>query len=189
MHLFFDTETTGTPKNYNASAKDVANWPRIIQLAWAQYDIHGTLLKTGCDLIMPDGWVIPEGKFWVDNGFFNADSLLDGIPIKTALEKFVEVLNVTDILIAHNMAFDLPVTQAEMIRAGIRANKQPLRHCTMRTSVDICKIPGQYGFKWPKLEELHNHLFKTGFGGAHDALNDVMACAKCYFELRNLELM
>lgn len=206
MHLFFDTETTGTPKNYKASAKEVDNWPRIIQFAWAQFDVQGNLLKTSCDLITPDGWEIPDikffiaqgfswaesaekEKFWRHNGFSTTKSFHQGLPIKEVLEKFIGVLEESNILIAHNMSFDLPVTQAEMIRAEVRSNKKILKYCTMRTSVDVCKIPGPYGFKWPKLEELHQHLFKTGFDGAHDALNDVLACAKCYFELKNLELM
>ncbi len=33
MYLFFDTETTGLPRNWHAPASDLANWPRLIQLA------------------------------------------------------------------------------------------------------------------------------------------------------------
>ncbi len=55
----------------------------------------------------------------------------------------------------------------------------------MIQGTDILKIPSRKGsgYKWPKLEELHNFLFKEGFDGAHDALNDVMATSKCYFEM------
>jgi hypothetical protein len=35
-YLIFDTETTGTPKNYKAPMKDIENWPRVIQLACAK---------------------------------------------------------------------------------------------------------------------------------------------------------
>ena len=31
-YLFFDTETTGLPKNYNAPITDTDNWPRLVQL-------------------------------------------------------------------------------------------------------------------------------------------------------------
>lgn len=42
-----------------------------------------------------------------------------------------------------------------------------------------------YGrFKWPKLIELHRKLFGTGFDDAHDALADVKACGKCFFEMK-----
>lgn len=38
--------------------------------------------------------------------------------------------------------------------------------------------------KWPTLQELHTFLFGVGFEGAHDALVDVRACAKCYWEIQ-----
>ena len=55
----------------------------------------------------------------------------------------------------------------------------------MQKSVKVCKIPfeGRGGYKWPKLTELHQHLFNEDFEGAHDALADVMATVKCYFNL------
>lgn len=31
--LFIDSESTGLPKQYNASYEDVDNWPRVISLA------------------------------------------------------------------------------------------------------------------------------------------------------------
>ncbi len=34
MYLFFDTETTGIPKNRKAPISDSTNWPRLVQLAW-----------------------------------------------------------------------------------------------------------------------------------------------------------
>ena len=55
----------------------------------------------------------------------------------------------------------------------------------MLNTTKLCKIPGKYGYKWPTLSELHMFLFGNGFEGAHDALNDVLACAACYFELKN----
>ncbi len=32
-YLFFDTETTGVPRNYKAPSSDTRNWPRLVQLA------------------------------------------------------------------------------------------------------------------------------------------------------------
>ena len=45
MYLIFDTETTGLPKNFNARYTDTDNWPRMVQLAWQEYDKDGNLLK------------------------------------------------------------------------------------------------------------------------------------------------
>ena len=41
MYLFFDTETTGLPKNWKAPITDLENWPRLVQLAWLVYDNIG----------------------------------------------------------------------------------------------------------------------------------------------------
>jgi DNA polymerase III subunit epsilon len=30
MYLFFDTETTGIPRNYKAPVADLQNWPRLV---------------------------------------------------------------------------------------------------------------------------------------------------------------
>ncbi len=190
MYLFFDTETTGVPKNYKASPMDVDNWPRIIQLAWATFDDNGIMLQSACDLIKPNGWEIPKEKFWIDNGFSTEKSLIEGIDIQVALQSFLNQLNICESMVAHNMDFDSPIVAAEMIRINFRSTNRPKKICTMKESTNICRIPGSYGrFKWPKLVELHVHLFGNEFEGAHDALNDVMACAKCFFEMKNQNLM
>ena len=54
----------------------------------------------------------------------------------------------------------------------------------MTGTKEICRIPGQYGYKWPSLSELHQTLFGTGFEEAHDAGADVAACADCFLELK-----
>ena len=47
MYLFFDTETTGLPKNYKAPASDLNNWPRLVQLAYHLYDNDGNKISEG----------------------------------------------------------------------------------------------------------------------------------------------
>ena len=61
--------------------------------------------------------------------------------------------------------------------------------CTMEKTVDICKINGNYGYKFPKLQELYFYLFNENFEFAHDAMVDVKATAKCYFELKRKYLI
>lgn len=34
---FFDTETTGIPKNWEAPVTDLSNWPRMVQIAYLGY--------------------------------------------------------------------------------------------------------------------------------------------------------
>jgi tetratricopeptide (TPR) repeat protein len=58
----------------------------------------------------------------------------------------------------------------------------------MNASTDFCKIPGPYGYKWPNLEELYYKLFQGNFN-AHNALDDLRACAKCFWKLNDLGIL
>jgi DNA polymerase-3 subunit epsilon len=184
--IVFDTETTGLPKDYKASAKDVDNWPRIIQLAWVVFDENGQEIGGRSELIKPDGWVIPKQKFWIENGYSTEKNEAEGVEIEPLLRELVAELNDAELLIAHNMSFDSKVVGAEMYRKGIDTGKQVKKFCTKTTTTKWCAIPhqnGRGGYKWPKLIELHLKLFGTGFDDAHDALADVRACGRCFFEL------
>lgn len=182
--LFFDTETTGTPKSYTALMTDVDNWPRVIQLAWAVYTPGGEKVTEHCYLISPDGWEVPKEKFWIENGHSTERCANEGRPLGVVLALFRESVQICDTMVAHNMQFDYNVLGAEMIRTGMRMGKKLERVCTMEAGVLITKIPGPRGYKWPKLEELHRHLYNgQAFDGAHDAGADVKACVRCYFRM------
>jgi DNA polymerase-3 subunit epsilon len=58
--------------------------------------------------------------------------------------------------------------------------------CTMQRTTNFCAINGHYGYKWPKLSELHYKLFNTGFEESHNAAIDINATAKCFWELKKL---
>ena len=184
MHLIFDTETTGVPRNYKAPITDLQNWPRVVQIAWSLCDDAGSEVGWAEHIIRPDGFVIPNEAARI-HGITTERALAEGIPLSTVLDLVAAAMEQAGVLIAHNIAFDEKVLGAEFLRAG-RAN--PLerlpRRCTMTTTADLCRLPGLYGFKWPKLTELHQTLFGEGFEGAHQAISDVRACARCYHELR-----
>jgi len=185
MYLFFDTETTGLPKNWNAPLTDLNNWPRIVQLAWQYYNEKGILQASANRIIRPEGFIIPEQASNV-HGITTEKALAEGIALKDALLEFADVLSASQFLVAHNINFDEKVTGAEFLRNNIPYDLFSLaKVCTMNSAVDFCALPGNYGYKWPTLMELHNKLFKEGFDGAHDALADVTACARCFFELKN----
>ena len=61
--------------------------------------------------------------------------------------------------------------------------------CTMKSSVDFCAIKSGNRFKFPKLEELHHKLFNEGFSGAHNAMNDVEALTRCFWGLKERNLV
>lgn len=190
MYLFFDTETNGLPKNYNGDYRDIDNWPRVIQLAFILLDDNMNEVESFCELIKPDGWVIPNEKFWIDNGYSTDSNMMSGVFAAYALQHFANAIDKCHTMIAHNLSFDTPILQAEMLRYEVFPTKKPERKlCTMKSSTAFCAIPSSRGYKWPKLEELHQILFGCKFDGAHDALEDVRATARCFVELRKLGIM
>jgi DNA polymerase III epsilon subunit-like protein len=184
MIIFFDTETNGLPKNWKASKNDVSNWPRVVQLAFAVYAEGGEKVSDYQTIIKPDGWVI--GKDTSDvHGITTEIATERGVSALEAISNFIFAYENCHTMVAHNINFDYPVLGCELIRYKVAPKNRIEKHiCTMLESVDFCQIPGQYGFKWPKLMELHQILFGEGFDGAHDAMVDVDACARCFFELK-----
>jgi DNA polymerase III epsilon subunit-like protein len=186
MYLFFDTETTGLPANWKAPVTDTNNWPRVTQLAWQVYDQDGNLLSERCDLIKPDGWVIPDEEFFRENNMSTERCEREGVPLAEILKDFVQQVDAADYLVAHNMAFDEKVIGCEMVRMDSKFREEPKKICTMQESTDYCRMqPFKWGkYKWPSLLELHKKLFDEGFDGAHDALADVSETARCFFKLK-----
>jgi len=197
--MFFDCETNGLPKDWRAPMQDLDNWPRVIQLAWATYNHNGESQLAACDMILPDGWVIPQQQFWIENGYSTERSMELGKPIIMVLDKFVRALQDCDVIVSHNMSFDYNVVGAEMLRAGIKSENRPIRICTKEATTEWCQIPfpgrkqypgmGRQTYKWPKLSELHEKIFGTGFDGAHDAMADVEALKNCFFKLMDLKII
>ena len=185
MYLFFDTETTGLPRNWRAPVSDVDNWPRMIQIAWQEYDENGNNLTKSEYIIRPEGFSIPADAAAV-HGISTERALEEGHYLEEVLNDFVNALNQTQTLVAHNMSFDEKIVGAELIRSGVDSRLFELpKICTKDASTDFCALPGPYGYKWPKLSELHIKLFGKDFEEAHDAAVDVEACARCFFELKN----
>ncbi len=189
MYLFFDTETTGIPKNYKAPASDLKNWPRLVQMAWLVADESGKEISSAEYIVKPDGFTIPAAAAKI-HGITTERALQTGLEIKTVLDLAVSAINPAAALIAHNVAYDEKIVGAELLRAGYPnlVEGKP-RKCTMQSATRYCGIAGPYGYKWPTLQELYWKLFREEFAGAHSALADVRACARCYFELRRLKIM
>ena len=185
MYLFFDTETTGLPRSWKAPESDLNNWPRLVQIAWLQYDTMEKQVSKNSYIIKPDGFSIPSDATKV-HGISTQRAEKEGIVLKRVLNEFSSILNKSRFLVTHNMDFDKKVVGAEFLRIGIKNNLSEIQKiCTMQLSTNFCKIRGGlYGYKWPSLPELHMSLFKSPFEESHDALADATTCAKCFFELR-----
>lgn len=189
-YLFFDTETTGLPNDYNASPNQLDNWPRIVQIAWLLHDFEGNEMSKNEFIITPDGFSIPRSASDI-HGITTEYASEAGRNLKDVLLIFEEHCKKATYLIAHNISFDSKVLGSEFIRILSRNPVQniPLL-CTMKSSTQYCKIERRYGgLKWPTLSELHLKLFGHDFDKAHDALADIEATAKCFWKMRKLTLI
>ncbi|MHB8904110.1 MAG: 3'-5' exonuclease [Patescibacteria group bacterium] len=186
MYLFFDTETTGLPKNYQAPLDDFLNWPRIVQIAWSLYDEAGNHWESYCYIIKPNGFIISDEVAKLHR-VSQERAEKEGVDLKIALDHFLRDAGSASYLVAHNIDFDEKIIGSELLREKLVPNpfRGVNRICTMKSSVNFCKIDnGRGSYKWPNLAELHRALFSSDFPEAHDALVDVKACAKCFFELK-----
>ena len=189
LYLFFDTETTGLPKNWEAPISDIDNWPRIVQIAWILSSEEKGRIESNDFIIKPEGFEIPEESSRV-HGITTQKAYAEGIDLIEALKKFNLALQKSSCLVAHNMNFDEKVLGAEFIRKGIENDFfEKNRLCTMEKSTQYCKLPGRYGYKWPSLSELHNILFGKDFEDAHNAAGDINATENCFWKLRDLGLI
>ena len=185
MVLFFDTETTGVPRSYDAPLTDSRNWPRMVQLAWLHYDAEGNLLDAGNHVIRPEGYTIPREASNI-HGITTDMALEKGEDLHATFSRFADLLQTSTTVVAHNMQFDSAIIGAEFIRKAVLNELQKKQKiCTMKATTDFCRLPGRYGsYKWPKLQELHWMLFDESFEDAHNAATDVQITAKCFWELR-----
>jgi DNA polymerase III epsilon subunit-like protein len=187
MYLFFDTETTGLPKNWKAPVSDLNNWPRLVQLAFLHYDENGNKIDGREYIIRPEGFTIPAEASRI-HGITTEKAEREGHDLKVVLKEFYDYVGQAEYLVAHNMSFDEKILGAELLRNGMpNCILSKMKICTMQGSTDFCRIEGPYGYKWPKLSELHYKLFGTGFDEAHNAAVDIHATAKCFWELKRLK--
>lgn len=184
VYLFFDTETTGLPRSWNAPVTALDNWPRLVQLAYMAYDGEGGLIAAVDTIVKPEGFTIPVESSRI-HGITTERALAEGKDLGTVLRDFKALLDPARYLVAHNISFDEKIIGAEFLRNGlpdIPAAKHKI--CTMHSTTEFCAIPGPRGYKWPKLTELHRKLFNADFSEAHNAAADIAATAKCFWELK-----
>ena len=188
-YLFIDIETTGLPKNRNASPIEIENWPRIVQIAWLLADAEGADINSEC-FIIKQKKKIPVRTI-VIHGITDEIAKSEGREITEILELMKKCIDNSKYVIAHNISFDIPIIESEFIRAGYKMQfdgKFPI--CTMEEGKEFCCIPhtNGHGYKWPKLIELYTELFYPGsieynIKGLHNAATDVLMTRVCFLEM------
>jgi DNA polymerase III epsilon subunit-like protein len=187
MFLFFDCETTGLPRIRYFSPEVAEEWPHLVQLAWARYDGQGRPGPVQSHIVRPEGFTIPADSTRI-HGISDAQARKVGRELSAVLDEFLEAAYAPrTALVAHNFDYDRGVIGSELVRT-----RKPLGFlelpgiCTMKETTELCALPrpgGGSGHKWPTLDELHHYCFGYSYEGAHDAANDIGACARAYFKL------
>lgn len=187
--LFFDTETTGF---FNRNAPmDHATQPHIVQFAAMLCDEKEEVISQCAAIVCPPLHVEVPAQATAIHGISTEMARKYGISWLTALALLDDLAMRADRLVAHNIEFDAGVIGCMYARDDRVLNtfgggpSTPSHFCTMKATTPLCKLPGNYGFKWPKLIEAYRHFFGCDFDKAHDALADVTACKRIYFELQS----
>lgn len=184
--LFFDTETTD---KWDFKAGPLASHqPNIVQLAMKLVREDGKVLNTTAMLISPVNYSRIAEEAANIHGITLGEASNFGFKPETAMRTFTYLAGRADVLVCHNYDFDSRMVKRELelcdLRSGLLFEANRKQFCTMKATTGLCQLPGaRGGYKWPKLIELHRHLFGTDFSGAHDALEDVNATVRCFFEL------
>jgi hypothetical protein len=199
--LIFDTVTTEMLSEYNDEVQDYMGFPRIIELSFLLINEDGDVIKEYSNLIIPDGWEIPNEKSWIDNGYSNKNSINNGVEILDVLIQFINALAKADYIVAHNLDFVYSVLISEIIGYKRYLNNTftyemliSFEHrsiCTMKQSVEYCKIPkiNMINYKYPKLQELYFKLFEKKYDTKHSLLEEVHIIKECFFRLKELKVI
>lgn len=190
MFLFFDTETTGLPAKGQYSNPSHPLTPKLVELAACLFDSEGNELESLVHIIKPYGFEISVGASNV-HGITTERANKEGVELKPAIETFLDLVEKSSALVAHNALYDKLILDRVMIDLNYEGSfliDRPLI-CTKELTTPVCRLPGFRGqFKWPTLQEAHLHFFNSEFASAHSALADVQACARIFFEGRKRKL-
>jgi len=177
-YLFFDTETSGWPPQ-----------GRLVQIAAMVTNEDGKGLLSMDLLVTPVGFEIPE-KAVAIHGITTEKAMAEGYQLRSVIRMFSKFVLFSDVVIAHNIQFDMRVLRQEFQLAGMAKEYLHMKNlpqfCTMKSATDFCQIPkSSGGYKWPTLEELYERATDgQPIENAHNAFYDVKAMTEAFFILK-----
>jgi DNA polymerase III epsilon subunit-like protein len=207
--LVFDTETTGLSKSRIIGPCTLDLWPHIVQFSYIIYDTDVMRIKNISDYIvkMKENVVIPDESIAIHH-ITNEESKKKGNLIYKVLREFFSLLPSVDMIVGHNISFDIDMVKIEVLRLIYDSNctrqKKTIYknyfynithfkniYCTMKQSVELCRIPavdkkGESYFKYPKLIELYKYLFNSESEpqNLHNSLNDILITLRCFIKIQ-----
>lgn len=180
LACLFDTETTGI-YNYKLPANH-PDQPDVVQLCAMLCDKEK--VYSAINLFIHEDTEIGEGAYNVHRIDRKMTERV-GISRLRACQLLDSFARKADILVGHNISFDVNMMLAANYRSGGQGlSLKKTQFCTMKSSTDICKLPNPKrpgAFKWPSLKEAYEILVDPrGFEGAHDAMADARATYELY---------
>ena len=179
--LFLDVETNGI-----GSFRPPTQ--RIMQISWIYNDCDYDFFINDVNDVSPN----------VPHDITVEHCHKHGVTWDHAFSLLLQHLQDCDKVICHNADFDISSIAFELKTRKHRSYSKYKRIvkdfcnsgdlvCTMKSTVDLCKLPlSKTSFKFPKLSELHFHLFGNEPDlTLHDSLHDCKVLQKCFAELEN----
>jgi len=204
--LVFDTETTGLPKTKVINESTVNSWPYIVQLSYLIYDTESNKIIRISDNIakIPENVELSKESIEI-HGIDRKKMNEKGKPIVEILQEFLTIIDSIDLIVSHNIDFDINMIIVEIYRSALDANNSNIKeinlpiivqlqymnkYCTMKNSMELCNIKkftkttGKEYVKFPTLSESYHKLFNEKPNNMHNSLNDVYACFRCFCKLK-----
>jgi len=195
--LFFDTETSGFIKKDLTADHPEQAW--CIQIGALLTDHNGNELEKLDLMIKPDGRSMHPMAL-ATHGIELEYAQEHGLPELEVANQFGTLLRKADLIICHNYLFDWGHANALLERNMDNLSDEARSafyldtpsFCTMKDKkiVKFCGLKNKANrSKVPKLIELYEKLFEESFDCAHDAMADISATKRCFFELINLDVI
>tara|TARA_B100001758_G_C18410696_1_gene615454 strand:+ start:672 stop:1274 length:603 start_codon:yes stop_codon:yes gene_type:complete len=182
MYLVIDTETNGLPIcqgycNY-PDFKELKKYDnaRIVQFTFMKCDDKINNIKLHDYIIYADDFTINNSDF---HNITDEISKNDGYKFDTIADIFYKELKNCEMIIAHNIGFDINVIKSELYRRKlyhiiIELEKKQLV-CSMKVFKNIVKAKNKFNkIKDPSLKELYYHAFNMEIENAHNSKYDVI---------------
>lgn len=174
--LFLDTETTNM----------ISSKARIVQLGAIVKDQNGKEVERLNILVKQDA-PIPAETIAI-HGKTDEMCAEHGVELSEALQRFKDLHDNCDFVVAHDMPYDSTVIACEFKRIGVDFEITKPKRDTMAIYKNIVQCPPTEkmieanikGYKAPKLQEAYQFVFGKEFDNAHDAMADITATAELY---------
>ena len=115
--LVFDTETSGLPQSKILGPDTLHLWPHIVQFSYVIYDTDvNDITLSSDDIIKVDDNVIITAESINLHGITHDISQRKGKKINEVLDIFCNHLKTTDVLVGHNVIFDIQMVKVELLR-------------------------------------------------------------------------